>query len=57
MGGLEVTDITREIIPLLCSSGRERALVKGVGLNVGDAKYPCVYRRTKLPGGGVHSTN
>lgn len=43
MGGLDVTDITREIIPLLYSLVRERALVKDVGLNVGGAKYPCVY--------------
>ena len=32
----------------------ETALAKGFGSNMGDTKYPCVCRRTKLPRRGVH---
>ena len=48
-------DVRKETVPLLWSTVRERALAKGYSFNVGDAKYLCVSRRTKLPGGGVHS--
>ena len=34
---------------------RERALAKGFSFTMGDAKYGCACRRTKLPGRGVHS--
>ena len=50
-----MTDVRREIIPLLWSTVRERALVKGFSFDMADMKYSCVYRRTKLPGRGVHS--
>ena len=55
MGGLNATDVRREIIPLLWSTAGERALAKGFSSNMGDAKYPCVCRRTKLTGRGAHS--
>ena len=34
---------------------RETALTQGLCSNMGDVKYPCVSRRTKLTGRGVHS--
>ena len=46
MGGLIVTDVRRERIPLLWSTVRERALAKGFSFNMGDAKCPCVCRKT-----------
>ena len=33
----------------------ETTLAKGFHSNTGNMKYPCVCRRTKLPGRGVHS--
>ena len=36
-GGLNVTDFTRERIPLPWSAVRERALAKGFSFNMGDA--------------------
>ena len=33
----------------------ERVLIKGFSFIMGNTKYPCVSRRTKLPGSGVHS--
>ena len=45
----------RKRIPLLWSTVRERALAKEFSFNMGDAKYPCVSRRTKLPGRSVHN--
>ena len=30
-------------------------LAKGFCFKMGDTKYPCVYRKIKLPGSGVHS--
>ena len=50
-----MTDVRRERVPLLWSTVRERALAKGFIFNMGDAKCPCVCRRTKLSGRGVHS--
>ena len=50
-----MTDVRRERIPLLWSTVKETALAKGFCSNMGDTKYPCVCRRTKLPGRGVHS--
>ena len=41
--------------PLLWSTVGEAALAKGFCSNMGDTKHLCVYRRTKLPGRGVHS--
>ena len=46
MGGLKVTDIKRERIPLLWRTEREKALAKGFSFNMGDVKYPCVCRKT-----------
>ena len=43
-----------ERLSLLWSPVRERAMAKGFSSNMGDTKYPCVCRRTKLPGWGVH---
>ena len=51
MRGLNVTDVRRERIPLLWIT----ALAKCFCSVMGDTKYPCVCRRTKLPGRGVHS--
>ena len=53
--GLSVTDVRRERIPLLLSRVRERTLAKGFSFNMGDAKCPCVCRRTKFSGRCVHS--
>ena len=50
-----MTDVRREIIPLLWGRVRERTLAKGFSFNMGDAKCPCVCRRTKLSGRCVHS--
>ena len=50
-----MTDVRRERIPLLWSTVGETALAKGFCSNMGDTKYLCVCRRTKLPGRGVHS--
>ena len=44
-----------EKIPLLWSTVREKALAKEFSFNMGDAKYPCVSRRTKVPGRSVHN--
>ena len=33
----------------------ERVLIKGFSFIMGNTKYPCVSRRTKLPGKGVNS--
>ena len=56
MGGLRVTDIRRERIPLLWSTVGETALPKGFYSKMGNTKrYPCVCRRAKLPGRGVRS--
>ena len=50
-----MADVRRGRIPLFWSTVRERALSKGFSFNMGDAKCPCVCRRTKLFGRGVHS--
>ena len=50
-----MTDDRMERIALLWSSVRETALAKGFSFNMGDTKCPCVCRRTKLSGRGVHS--
>ena len=50
-----LADVRGERIPLLWSIVRKRALAEAFSFNMGDAEYPCVYRRTKLPGRGVHS--
>ena len=50
-----MTGVRRERIPLLMSTIRERALAKGCSFNMGDAKFLCVCRRTKLSGRCVHS--
>ena len=52
-----MTDVRREQIPLLWSTIGGRVLAKGFCFcsNIGDMKYVCVCRRTKLPGRGVHS--
>ena len=55
MEELNVTDVRRERIPLLWSRERERTLSKGFSFNVGNAKCPCVCRRTKLSRRCVHS--
>ena len=46
MGGLNVTDVRTEKIALLWSRVRERTLAEGFSFNMGDAKCPCVCRRT-----------
>ena len=55
MGALNVTAVRRRRIPLLWSRVREGTLSKGFNFNMGDAKCPCVCRRTKLSGRCVHS--
>ena len=55
MGGLNVTDVRTEKIALLWSRVRERTLAEGFSFNMGDAKCPCVCRRTKLSGRCVHN--
>ena len=57
MRGLTVTDVRREWIQLLWtwSTDGETSLAKGFCSNMGDTEYPCVCRRTKLPGRGVHN--
>ena len=50
-----MTDVRRERIPSLGSRARERTLAKDFTFNMGDAKCPCVCRRTKLSGRCVHS--
>ena len=50
-----MTDVRRERIPLLWSRVRDRSLAKGFSFDLGDAKCPCVSRRTKLSGRCVHS--
>ena len=55
MGGLNVTEVRRKRIPSLWSTVGITALAKGFCSNIGDTKYPCVFRRTKLPGRGVDS--
>ena len=50
-----MTDIRREQIPLLWSTVKETALAKVFCSNMGDTNCPCVCRKTKLPGRGVHS--
>ena len=42
-------------IQLRWSKVGETALAKGFCFKMGDTKYPCVYRKIKLPGSGVHS--
>ena len=49
-----MTDIRKEGIPLLWSTLGETALARGFCSNMGDTKYPCVCRGTKLPGRDVH---
>ena len=44
-----------ELISLLWSTVGETALAKGFYFIMGDTKYPCFHRRTKLPGRGVYS--
>ena len=48
--------VRRKRLPLLWStvSVRETALAKGFCSVMGNTKYPCVCRRAKLPGRGVH---
>ena len=57
MGGLNVTDIRRERIPLalLWSTVGETVLAKGFCSTMGDMENLCVCRRTKLPGRSAHS--
>ena len=55
MGGLNVIDVRKQRIPLFWSTVMETALAKDFCFNTGDTKYPCVCRRTKLPGRGAHS--
>ena len=50
-----MNDVRKERIPLLWSRVRERDLTKDFSFNIGDAKCPCVCRRTKLSGRCVHS--
>ena len=50
-----MTDVRRERIPMLWSTLAETALAKEFCSNMGDTKYPCVCRKTNLPGKGVHS--
>ena len=50
-----MTDVRRERIPLLLSSVGETALAKGFCSNMGDTKYLCFCRRTKLFERGVQS--
>ena len=50
---MNVTDVRRERIPLLWSKVREIKLAKCFSCNTGDTKYPCVCRRTNLPGRSV----
>ena len=40
IGGLNVTDVRRESIPLLWNRVRERVLVKGFNVNMGGANCP-----------------
>ena len=54
MEGLNITAVRREKNPLLWSTVEETALAKDFYSNMGDTKYPCVCRRTKLPGRGVY---
>ena len=54
MGGMNVMDVRREIIPSLWNTVRG-AFTKGFSFTTGDTKYPCICRRMKLPGRGVHS--
>ena len=55
MGGLNLTDVRREAMPLLWSTVKETAVAKGFCVNMGNMYYPCVCRRTKLPGRGAQS--
>ena len=48
-------EVRRERLPLLWSRVGERMLAKGFCFNMGDAKCPCVCRRTKLTRMCVHS--
>ena len=48
-------DVGRKRIPLLWSTVGERGLAEGFRFNMANTKYPCVCRRAKLPGRGVHS--
>ena len=48
-------DVRKERIPLVWSTVGETTLAKGFRSNMVNTKYPCVCRRTKLPGRGVHS--
>ena len=50
-----MTDVRRERIPLLWSTEGETLLARCFCSNTGGTKYPCVCRRTKLLGRGVHS--
>ena len=50
-----MTDVRKERVPLLWSIVTERTLPRGFSFNMGDAKRPCVCRRTKLSGRCVHS--
>ena len=52
-----MTHVRREIIPLLWSTylGKRALPNVLVLINMGNTKYLCVCRRTKLPGRGVHS--
>ena len=54
MGGMNVMDVRREIIPSLWSTVRG-AFAKGSSFTMGDTKHPCICRRMKLPGRGGHS--
>ena len=47
-----MTRVKMQRISLLWSTVRERAMAKGFSFNMGDTKYPCVCRRTKLPARG-----
>ena len=49
-----MTDVRREVIPLLWSTVGETAVAKGFCSNLGDTTYLCVCR-TKLPGRLVNS--
>ena len=53
--GLNKADVRKLRMSLLWSTVGKTALAKGFCSYIGEAKYLCVCRRTKLPRRGVHS--
>ena len=53
--GLDEADVRKLRMSLLWSTVGKTALAKGFCSYIGEAKYLCVCRRTKLPRRGVHS--